>query len=260
MYCSRLVFTIVAALKLSMKIGKELLEKYHRNECTTEESDAVEAWLFSGDSDEALQLPLNESKAAHKAEMWMEIAKILPADVPLHTDPAPTLVPVSVSTPAPVREPEPVSVSTENRIFKKAFWSGAIAASLIIGIVGTAGYQLISVDRPVTALVNINNTSLENVRHIESSGYNISVGTNTSARIDNLTGAVDLSGSMLICPKKDISLSFEGSTEKFIFKKGQTYILLKGKDGKDKILIVSRQNLMDLPPVLQKQIMHEFNI
>ncbi len=254
MYCSRLVFTIVAALKLSMKIGKELLEKYHRNECTTEESDAVEAWLFSGDSDEALQLPLNESKAAHKAEMWTEIAKILPAHIPLHTAPDPDPDLVSVPIPAPASSP------VEKRIFKKAFWSGAIAASLIIGIVGIASYQLITVDRPVTALMNINNTSLENVRHIEFSGYNISVGTNTSARIDNLTGAVDLSGSMLICPKKDISLSFEGSTEKIIFKKGQTYILLKGKDGKDKILIVSRQNLMDLPPVLQKQIMHEFNI
>lgn len=226
-----------------MKIGKELLEKYHRNECTTDESAAVEAWLFSGDSDEALQLPLNESKATHKAEMWTEIAKILPDHVPISTP---------VSTPAPV--------TAEKRIFKNTFWSGAVAASLIIGIVGIASYQLIPADRPVTALMNINNTSLENVRHIEYSGYNISVGTNTSARIDNLTGAVDLSGSMLICPKKDISLSFEGSTEKIIFKKGQTYILLKGKDGKDKILIVSRQNLMDLPPVLQKQIMHEFNI
>lgn len=256
MYCSRLVFTIVAAMKLLMKIGKELLEKYHRNECTTEESDAVEAWLFSGDSDEALQLPLNESKAAHKAEMWTEIAKILPAHIPLHNvpQPAPILVPVPVSVSIPAQVP------AEKRIFKNTFWSGAIAASLIIGIVGIASYQLITVDLPVTALMNINNTSLENVRHIESSGYNISVGTNTSARIDNLTGAVDLSGSMLICPKKDISLSFEGSTEKIIFKKGQTYILLKGKDGKDKILIVSRQNLMDLPPVLQKQIMHEFNI
>ena len=249
-----------------MKIGKELLEKYHRNECTTEESDAVEAWLFSGDSDEALQLPLNESKAAHKAEMWTEIAKILPepaAAIPQPLLVSPTPIPVQtipslVTSRPPVTTPDPDPA--EKRIFKKAFWSGAIAASLIIGIVGVASYQLIKVDHPVTAMVDINNTSLENVRHVESSGYNISVGTNTSARIDNLTGMVDLSGSMLICPKKDISLSFEGSTEKIIFKKGQTYILLKGKDGKDKILIVSRQNLMDLPPVLQKQIMHEFNI
>lgn len=63
-----------------MKISKELIEKYHRSECSTEESEAVEAWLFSGESDEALQLPLGENKAQHKAALWNEIEKIFPEE------------------------------------------------------------------------------------------------------------------------------------------------------------------------------------
>lgn len=233
-----------------MKIDKELLEKYHTHQCTAEESDAVEQWLFSADSEEALQLPASESKAEHKMEMWAEIAKVLP---------------VAGQTPVPAEKiltskSVPLAQQPVKRKLKIAFWSGAVAASLITGIMITAIYRFNAPEPEATALVDVKNTSPEKVHHVTSSGYTIAVGTNTSARIDNLTGIVDLSGSMLICPKKDVELSFEGNTEKFLFKKGQTYILLKGKDGKDKILIVDRKNLMDLPPLLQKQITHEFNI
>jgi len=232
------------AFKTAMKIDKELLEKYHSKQCTAEESDAVEQWLFSGDSEEVLQLPAAECKAQHKLDIWKEIATVLPVEEkPAH----------SVSQ-------LPAVATPLKRTLKTAFWSGAIAASLVTGIVATAAYKLLSDEYQAPELVNINNTSPQVIRHVSSGGYNITVGTNTFARIDNLTGAVDLSGSMLICPKKDVALSFNGSSKKVTFKKGQTYILLKGKDGADKILIVDKKNLMDLPPVLQKQIIHEFDI
>ncbi|MEJ2883797.1 hypothetical protein [Pedobacter sp. GR22-6] len=221
-----------------MKISKDLIEKYHRNECSPEESDAVEAWLFSSDSDEALQLPMEESKPAHKAAIWEEISSILPNEEEVRSD----------------------AETGRKSLLKNSFWSGAIAASLVIILIAVASNQLLSKKEPINQLVSINNTSSVNVRHVEDSGYRLSVGTNTSARIDNLTGVVDLSGSMLICPKKDITLSFEGSAEKITFKQGQTYIILKGKDGKDQIIIISEKNLMDLPPMLQKQIINEFNI
>lgn len=212
-----------------MKISKDLIEKYHRNECSPEETDAVEAWLFSGDSEEALQLPTGEDKTVHKNEIWKIIAADLPEDKP--------------------------------GTGKRLFWYGAIAASLAIGIVTLGGHFFLNNQQTdVQQLVSVNNTSAVNIKYIESGGYDIAIGTNTSARIDNLTGAVDLAGSMLISPKKDIELTFEGSSEKITFKSGQTYIILKGKDGKDKIIIVSEKNLMDLPPVLQKQIINEFNI
>ena len=227
-----------------MKIDKEILERYHRNECTAEESDMVEAWLFSSDSAEVPDLPPTESLELHKLEIWKDIATVLPSEG--------ELAQAATGTAA---SPEVIK-----RKMKTAFWSGAIAASLVTVILSTVVFRLVNKDAPHAELVNLKNSSSDEVRHLSSSNYTITVGTNTSARIDNITGVVDLNGSMLICPKKDVELSFIGSTKKMTFIKGQTYILLKGKDGKDKILIVDKKNLMDLPPVLQKQITHEFNI
>ncbi|MCX2453848.1 hypothetical protein OQX61_21445 [Pedobacter sp. PLR] len=230
-----------------MNISKDLIEKYHRNECSTEERDAVEAWLFSNHTDEGLQLPLGESKAAHKADIWKGIEDILPKEEQEHLSVAcqPEEIPVGLPATAKL---------THN------FWMGAVAATIVIGLTGLGVVQL-QKNREQTdpALVSVNNTSTIKVHHLEVNDYTLAVGTNTSAKIDNLTGVVDLAGSILISPKKDMTLSFEGSPEKIIFKKDQTYIILKGKEGTDQI-IVSEKNLMDLPPVLQKQIINEFNI
>lgn len=217
-----------------MKISPELIEKYHRNECSAEESEAVETWLFSGESDEALQLPMGEDKAEHKAVLWNEIEKVLPSALP---------------TP----------ISTKNAFYKNPFWSGAIAATLVIAILSVTGYYLTAVKTSDTPLV-VNNSSSMHVKHVDASAYQISVGTNTSTKINNTTGVIDLSGSLLISPKEDMELTFQGSSEKMIFKAGQTYILLKGEDGVDKIIVVNEKNIMDLPPVLQKQIINEFKI
>ncbi|WP_316820497.1 hypothetical protein [Pedobacter gandavensis] len=229
-----------------MNINQDLIEKYHRNHCSTEEREAVEEWLFSNHTDEGLQLPLGESKAAHKADIWAGIEEILPKEeqTPIHQSIEhlnPTTVPLS-------------------RKSNRGFWMGAVAATVVIGLSGLGMVQLQRNNQQKDpALVSVNNTSTINVHHLEVNDYTLAVGTSTSAKIDNMSGVVDLAGSILISPKKDITLSFEGSPEKITFKKDQTYIILKGKEGKDKI-IVSEKNLMDLPPVLQKQIINEFNI
>lgn len=219
-----------------MKISNELIEKYHRNECTQEESDFVEAWLFSGESDEALQLPLGENKAAHKTMMWDEIEKTLPPE---------TNVPVLVKKP----------------FLRNTFWTGAVAASLVICLTFIGFYKLTGTKTTEdTTFVTVNNTSSVNVKHLEANGYHIAVGTNTSTKINNETGIIDLTGSLLIRPKKDIRLLFAGNKEEMVFKAGQTYIILKGEDGHDKIIVINEKNVMDLPPVLQKQIINEFQI
>lgn len=217
-----------------MKITKELIEQYHRNECSEEEREAVEFWLFSGDSDEALQLPLSEDKLAHKADMWKEIENEL-----------------SFSPTVPVLK--------KTGIHRYSFWTGAIAASFLLAILSITTYYITGNNQDAP-LIAVNNTSSINVRQVEANAYNISVGPNTSARIDNTSGIVNLSGSLMIHPKKDITLKFEGSQEQITFKAGQTYIILKGEDGNDKVIIVNEKNIMDLPPVLQKQITNEFKI
>ncbi|TCC91040.1 hypothetical protein [Pedobacter hiemivivus] len=218
-----------------MKISKELIEKYHRHECSAEESEAVEGWLFSGESDEALQLPISEDKAQHKAVLWNEIEKVFPQE-----------------SPAPI--------STKKDFYKNPFWSGAIAATFVIAILGITGYYLTTVKPTNDMPLVVNNSSSMHVKHVDARAYQISVGTNTSTRINNTTGVIDLSGSLLISPKEDMELIFEGSSEKMIFKAGQTYIILKGENGVDKIIVVNEKNIMDLPPVLQKQIINEFQI
>ncbi|MEQ7801769.1 hypothetical protein ABDJ41_18385 [Pedobacter sp. ASV1-7] len=216
-----------------MKISKELIEQYHRGQCSQEERDAIEFWLFSGDSDEALQLPLTEDKAAHKAEIWKEIESIIP-----HAPVTPTL--------------------KKTGIHRYSFWTGAIAASLLLAILSVTAY-FFTKSKQDEPLIAINNSSLD-VRQVEANAYNISIGPNTSAKIDNNSGIVNLTGSLLISPKKDITLQFEGSQENIVFKAGQTYIVLKGEDGNDKVIIINEKNIMDLPPVLQKQIINEFKI
>ncbi|ETZ19088.1 hypothetical protein [Pedobacter sp. V48] len=213
-----------------MNINQELIERYHRDECTKEERKAVEDWLFTDDFAEELDLPIGENKTEHKASIWNEIAPVLPKE----------------------------------RIIKShlfSFWKGAVAASFVLGLIGLSFYPLtLKTKNDSPQLVSIDNTSAISVRHLDSKGYNISVGPNTFAKINYATGSVDLSGSMLISPKKDVELKFKGTDKKISLKMGQTYIILNGKTGEDKIIVVSERNLMDLPPVLQKQIINQFSI
>ncbi|RYF44522.1 MAG: DUF2813 domain-containing protein, partial [Cytophagaceae bacterium] len=137
----------------TQKAAKELIEKYHRQECSPEETEAVEAWLFSADSDEALQLPMGENKADHKENIWMNIQDILPE--------------------------QPVFVSKRKPSLKRAFWSGAVAASLLFGIIVIGAYQLIrNKSVPDYGTMTVNNTSSENVRYVEAQGYHVAIGTN----------------------------------------------------------------------------------
>lgn len=216
-----------------MKITKALIEKFHRDECSPEEKEYVQEWLFSEDSDELLSFDEAE-KELHKMEMWNEIKTILPKK----------------------EQPKPIQ-----RAANFQFWRGAIAASIVFALLisGLALYQF-NTKNEVLQWVDVDNTSGMQVKYVDSKDFKLSVGPNTSAKIDQLTGIVDLAGSLLIQPKEDFELEFTGATQKMSFKKGQTYIILKGKDGKDKVIIINEKNLIDLPPVIQKQINNEFKI
>lgn len=218
-----------------MKISKELIEKYHRDECSKAESDAVEAWLFDEETTDTLELPEAESKLIHKDEMWNEIKSVLS---------------------------ESTVKNTKTIRLRSPYWQTAVAASLILGFLTVFTYQFISGDsgNELSDPISVNNTSKLEVRQIDSKGYNISIGPNTKARINYQTGIINFSGSILISPKKDIELTLTGGGGKMIFRMGQTYIAMNGKTGSDKAIIVSDRNLTDLPPALQKQLISHFNI
>ena len=218
-----------------MKIDRDLIDRYHRGACSPKERAAVEDWLFSAESDEVLELPEGESKDLHKAEIWRGIEAVLPEEES--------------------RLPLKGTGGTDR------FWTGAIAASLLAGILSVGAYLTIgNGEDHVQPLVSVHNDSATQVRRVEYSGYDLSVGRNTSATIDNQTGDAELSGSLLISPKHDLELRFEGSREPVTFSSGKTYVILKNAGDQGSVLIVTENNMMDLPPVLQKQIINEFDI
>ncbi|WP_316826321.1 hypothetical protein [Pedobacter miscanthi] len=216
-----------------MNISNELLEKYHLNTCTAEERSMVEEWLFNTDVDDLDTTMLTRDKNSLKHEMWQEIETTLPKAV----------------KPLPKR----------SHVY--FMWKGAIAASVFIALAVTVIYFLFS-NRSTTQteFLELNNPSALHVKHIDATGYNVSLGPNTIAKINNNDGMIDLTGSILISPKKDINLIFEGTDKKVTLLKGQTYIILKNKTGVKSIIVISERNLMDLPPVMQKQLSTQFDI
>lgn len=210
-----------------MKLDNSLLEKYHLQQCSAEERELVEEWLFSTEPEtEGLDLPEGEDRQLHKQAMWDEIRSI-------------------------TAEP------------KYSFWNGQriVAASLLAGILLLGGYACFTQnDEDLLASVSVINSSAVGVKNISYNTYNIAVGPMTRGTINNLTGLINFSGSILFSPKKDITVTFEGSSEKMSFKMGQTYIILNGNTQNDRIIIVNEKNINQLPPILQQQVFQHFNI
>ncbi|RYF24733.1 MAG: hypothetical protein EOO42_05175 [Flavobacteriales bacterium] len=216
-----------------MKVNADLLEKYHNGLCTPQEHDAVEAWLTNDEVDE-LEFHSNQDKAMLKDSIWQNLASALPAQDETKIKPL-------------------KSVSYY-------MWKGAIAATLFITILGSALYFWTANDDKSVEFVAFHNKSQLKTNHISSKEYSLAVGPETSAEIDEHSGVIDLTGSMLISPKKDIELKFDGAEDKIILKKGQTYIILNSKSGNHGLIIVNERNLISLPPVIQKKLIQEFGI
>jgi hypothetical protein len=214
-----------------MKVNKELIEKYHRDECTPEEAAAVEAWLLDDESDEQPDLPHAEDAIAHKQEMWEGIRRTLPSE-----------------TQAQSKKIRPL-------------WLNAAAACVVLAICVFAVGKLSKISKTSTEpFTEVDNSTALEVRHVNNAEYELSVGPGTSARIDNRGGIIHFTGSMIIRPQRDVEFSFGKHPQKAIFKSGETYILLDEERGDGEVTIVNEKRLMDMPPVLQKRIITEFNI
>lgn len=217
-----------------MKVDKELIEKYHRDECTPEEAAAVETWLLDDESDELPELPFAEDAEIHKREMWANIEEVLPS-----------------------------SSAYQPKIKKLIpLWLNVAAACVVVAALGLVVFNKITaVDTGgANSLVEVDNSSAIKTRHVSNDEYQLSVGPGTSARIDNREGIIHFTGSMVIRPQRDIEFSFGTYPQKETFKSGETYILLDERRGDGRVTIVNERNLTDMPPVLQKRIITQFNI
>lgn len=240
-----------------MKISKELIERYHHGRCTEEERAAVEEWLLSDDTEETVGWESPEQRTAVQAEMWEDIAGVLPA-----------------SQDAPMSRKKPVIL--------RAFWKPAVAAGLLAAL-GAALYTAKnqSGTQEVIALSNISGT--EN-KDLHEKDFTLSIGPKSNVAINSKTGTLDFCGAVLINPKEDIELTFQGSCanptqnrETVAMKKGQNYIALNyggharaaeavagevpaGEVPAGEVIVVEEGAMVSLPPLVLKQLMHQFNI
>lgn len=223
-----------------MRVSKELIEKYHKGECTPEESAMVENWLLDDDIEIEIFLPKNLQKEDAKAEMWENIASSIPFSKGKNKF-------------------RYVNFSEFNRF-------GLTAAASVLLLIGFS-FLMVKINKKESNVTSVN-TSLSENKEIDSKDYTISLGPESNARIDANTGLIDFCGTILISPKKDIDLSFKDictttkrNTGKMNFKKGETYIALNYRNNKDNELIVMDEKLlMGLPPIVKRQIMDQFNI
>ncbi len=214
-----------------MKVDANLLAKYHRNQCTPFERATVEDWLLNDSVDE-LAFHSEADKLLIKDDVWADINADLPQEELL------------------VRPLNSASYY---------MWKGAIAATLVIGLVAVALFAMQNKDKEVE-FVAFNNPSTLKVNHVNSSEYSLAIGPETFADIDASSGVINLTGSILISPKRDITLKFDGAAQDINLKKGQTYIILNSKSGTHGLIVINEKNLINLPPVIQKKLIREFDI
>jgi len=215
-----------------MKVNADLIEKYHHNLCTPEERKVVEDWLMSSEVDE-LEFHTEKDKQLVKEDIWKSIATVVPNEV---TPKQTSLHPASYY-----------------------MWKGAVAATLFIVLLGSIFYYFNRGSETVE-FVAFHNKSALKVNHISSKEYSLAIGPETSAEINEQNGVIDLTGSILISPKRDIELKFDGSVNTVSLKKGQTYIILNSKSGNHGLIVVNEKNLINLPPLIQKKLIQEFDI
>jgi len=223
-----------------MHVTRELIEKYHEGNCTPEEVKAVEDWLFSDEAEEQFMLPEGESKEKIQDEIWNEI---------------------NPATPTPEKRNAPTLFETN------PFWRPAVAAAAVIVL----GITLFNIKYPAfnNEVIVLKNASETINKDVNESRYTISLGPKSNIEINNNTGSIDFCGAVMINPKEDIEFTIQGTCanpneqkETMTLKKGLNYIALNysSHDSDSEMIILEEGSLMGLPPLVQRQLMSQFNI
>lgn len=223
-----------------MHISKELLEKYHDGTCSADEQKAVEDWLFNDAADENLTLRAGEDKLALQNEMWNNIASILPEK----------------------------QENIQSKALVKPLWM-RIAASVALFVTVGSGWYFLGKTADPQHIIVMNNTSATVNKDVHSSDFTILVGPKSNVEINNETGVIDFCGAMLINPKADLEFTIQGTCanptdniEKVSLKKGLKYVALNYSVNatSNEVIILEEGSMMSLPPLVMKQLLHQFNI
>lgn len=225
-----------------MKVTTELIEKYNQGKCTPAEIIAVEDWLMNEDDTDEIEIS-EASEVQLKAEIWNDIAEVLPS-----------------SNPTPI-------VRLPNSRFK---WT-TIAASvaILVAVSVTFFYTFNKKSSEQTNLTKVESTiHRAHQKEILTKDFDIVLGDDSRASFDSDKGLVDFCGAIKISPKKDIHLSFNGICSKdspaskgIDFKKGQIYFALNYKNQEsDQVVIMNENLIFELPPLLKYELSDKFDI
>jgi len=216
-----------------MEITKRLIEKYHLGECTPEEQTHVEAWLLNDDF-KVPALPPEIDKEEEIAKIWNALEDELFAE----------------------EKPKALPLSPKRQWISSRKGSLAIACSLLIFFC-SAVYLIIYKNNAVGSFA-LDNLSSTMPKAIDTRNYFVSVSPKTSAEINLDTGFAHISGSLLLQPKDDMQLAFNGHPEKINLINGNTYIVIGNED--DKPFIMNKKDLLHLPPIILQQIFSQLSI
>ena len=224
-----------------MQVTKELIEKYHNGECSPEEQLAVENWLMDDEEDEFLPLTETE-KHKHMTDMWAEISSVLPSE----------------------KQPKIFSLKKILRSERLQ-----IAAALFLVGFGASVLMFSKNNTEKTGVIAVSNASDTSNKNLDQSKYTIALGPKSNVEINSQTGMIDFCGAMMINAKQDMEFTIQGTcanpsdnSEKVTLKKGLNYIALNYASSPDanEVIIFEEGSMMGLPPLVMKQLMHQFNI
>ncbi|ERJ61209.1 hypothetical protein [Sphingobacterium paucimobilis] len=213
-----------------MDINKALLEKYELGQCTDQELAAVRDWLDNEDWGE-LDLK-SEVDVTIKEDMWADISGSM-----------------DISDSPPLKQ-------LRHKIFSiKRYWSAAAVVCILI-LTGVFYYSY-KADEEFTVFQAANVES--NVISFSKDYFDVALSANSEANIDFESGNISLIGNIMLAPKRDFVLQDERSNESFNFKRGEVYFVSE-REGQKKLIILSKREIMFLPPVIQRRIKQQFHI
>lgn len=210
--------------------------------CSADEKKAVEEWLFSDESTEELTLPAGSDKLAIQREMWSEIASVLPD------------------------KSENRKMSADRAIVRP-LWRRVAASAAIIVLAGSGWYFLRNTNSQ--DIIKLTNTSETVNKNVHSNDFTISVGPESNVEINSETGVIDFCGAMMINPKEDMEFTIQGTCEnptdnkeKVMLKKGLNYFALNysSNTNSNEVIVLEQGAVMSLPPLVMKQLLHQFDI
>lgn len=217
-----------------MKISPEIIEKYHQGNCTPAEKEFVENWLLNDDVNE-LRVS-DENKDSLKNEMWADISNF-----------------ISEENEDILAEDKPVRKISFKDLRKIA------AAVILFTICAIAAYNFYSTDTDFESIMSLANSS-EDLKEIDEHSFFITMAPHSNTTVDLKKGLIDSYGSILFSPKKDLELNVKGYSGKVKFKNGETYIVLSNYLETNKVIVLNENDVLNLPPVIQRQLITQFNI